>query len=212
MKEYSMKTTIYYMTGTGNCLSVAKTIDSNLGHSVDLIRVQHPLTQSATENNSQQIGFVFPCYCHTVPDYFTEFLKTLKIKSSNPYLFALVTHNGEPGNSLIKLNKLLKAKGQSLHYGRLLQMPGNSIVMENYMNPPGEQVKRLTHVKEIMPTICHEITTKTRFLDSTNNSIMDKLKGVEPFQSGFDIVNKNCFICLKLSFYYGSVHKIFKIV
>ena len=81
---------IYYFSGTGNSLSVAKDIADILPNT-DLVRIDLTKLQKRVSIESyEQIGIVFPVYSYHIPKLVVEFLKTLQF-NTNQYVFGIAT-------------------------------------------------------------------------------------------------------------------------
>lgn len=77
---------IYYFSGTGNSLSVAKDIAESLPNT-DLVRIDLTKLQKRVSIESyEQIGIVFPVYSYHIPKLVVEFLKTHNLIRTNMYL------------------------------------------------------------------------------------------------------------------------------
>jgi hypothetical protein len=93
-----MKATIYYLTGTGNSLWVARTLAQELGDT-------HLSSIAAREKgekgtNSKVIGLVFPVHIWGIPPRVLQFVKELK--SLQPaYIFAIAVNAGQVANTLV---------------------------------------------------------------------------------------------------------------
>ena len=100
------KNILFYFTGTGNSLAVAKSIDEDL---TDIILV--PILRNDALDHidecTEKIGLVFPVHLNAVPRIVTKFLGKIKLMSS-VYFFAIATHGGAPGMSGLYLNRILK--------------------------------------------------------------------------------------------------------
>ena len=154
---------IFYFSGTGNSLHVSKQIAKEFDNA-QIIPISNFSNQQEVVIDDDSIGFVFPCYCQDMPDNLIYFCKKLVFKTQ-PYIFGIVTHNGEPSTTLISLGKLLEGKSQNLHVGYALLMPGNSLHFYDYTNPKEEQAERLQNVevrleKEVVPAIINRTTNE----------------------------------------------------
>ena len=115
---------IYYYTGTGNSLWVAREtqkrlIDANL-ESV------HGKFNEATFKEAELIGFVFPVHVWGVPRAVLNFIETIPTLSQKKF-FAFAVNAGQVSRTLIQLDEILRKKGSSLSYGFSLPMPSNYI-------------------------------------------------------------------------------------
>jgi len=140
-----MRSEIYYFSGTGNCLAIARQINERLiekGRVIPITAIDGKLTVEA-----DRVGFVFPVYYHKVPDFVKQFILNMEFTTA-PYIYAVATHNGAIGQSLFDVKALLAKKGQSLSLGCTIAMPGNAFV-----TPPDIELERLAaaeqEVKEI---------------------------------------------------------------
>ena len=118
---------IFYFSGTGNSLAAARMINEKSAEKSEIIPIAaydgDPVTKA------DRVCFVFPVYCHKAPDIVRRFLQRLEFVSS-PYIYAVATHAGEPGQSLFDIQALLAKKRQLLSLGVALNMPGNAIVTD----------------------------------------------------------------------------------
>jgi ferredoxin len=118
-----MKTTIYYFTGTGNCLEVARDIGALLS-TVELTPIASLREQNTITPKGQTVGLVFPVYDWNMPSIVENFTKKLILEGVN-YIFAVATCNFLPGSALDRLDLLLRERGKKLSGGFVIRMPGN---------------------------------------------------------------------------------------
>ena len=71
-----MKTDIYYFSGTGNSLTVAKKISNKIDHS-EIISIPHVVSKSKPVTG-EIIGIVCPIYFHNMPHIVADFIKKIK--------------------------------------------------------------------------------------------------------------------------------------
>jgi hypothetical protein len=96
------KTEIYYFSGTGNSLVIARSLaqkfDGKLTPVIPLLR------KDTIETSAEVIGLIFPIYHFRVPliiESFSTKISNLKSK----YVFAVATYGFMPMNALIELEK-----------------------------------------------------------------------------------------------------------
>ncbi len=174
-----MKTTIYYFTGTGNSLAITKKISEGLVNTEilsisDLINLEK---LEELDTNSDNIGFIFPVYLHLPPKQVIEFIKRIKIKN-NPYIFSIITNNGEPGRCGYVIDQELKIKGSRLNYSDTVLMPGNSIVVQGYINTDEERSKRFTDSYAETQRIIANIKNRTNMLKNYKTPVMASVKSM----------------------------------
>ncbi len=119
-----MKTTIYYYTGTGNSLWVARAVAEELGET-NLVSIPD-CTEDERTGNSDATGLIFPVYIWGVPAPIVRFVG--RMKGLRPgYLFAVAVNGGQVANTLIELRGILKKNGLTLNSGFEVTMPSNYI-------------------------------------------------------------------------------------
>ncbi len=83
-----MSTSIYYFSGTGNSLHVARTIAEQLGES-KLVNIAR-LKLGAVEDKNDTLGIVFPVFYLDAPNIVKDFVKKLRL-DANAYVFSIAT-------------------------------------------------------------------------------------------------------------------------
>lgn len=156
-----MKTTIYYFSGTGNCLAVSKDLARELNDAPDSAIVL-PIAKVADQNSiisySDMIGIVFPVYCHDLPSIVEQFVDRLTVDDTP--VFAIATYNLEPGNALLNLDSLLVKKGSRLSWGFNVCMPGNSVLVIDLTTTDEENEKRFVEEKKKIRIIAEALKSK----------------------------------------------------
>lgn len=115
-----MKEIVFYFSGTGNSLSVAKALSDGA-----------PINMAVTapqEYTADSIGFVYPSYCGEPPLPVQKFIRESTFVC--PYLWAVVTCGGAQVNGLGRLDELLRAKGQKLSFGKDICLPDSVIFLK----------------------------------------------------------------------------------
>ncbi|MDR2585346.1 MAG: EFR1 family ferrodoxin [Prevotellaceae bacterium] len=159
---------IYYFSGTGNCLATARMINEKLIEKSSIVPISS--IDGKQKIKADWIGFVFPVYCHKLPDIVKQFILRLEFTSS-PYIYAVATNNGEPGQSLFDIQKLLTKKGQSLSLGIAIEMPGNAIE-----TPFDIEHKRLTEMEQKVTEIAELIKVQKKGIIEGNNSLIELIR------------------------------------
>lgn len=116
--------TIFYLSGTGNSLWIARALARELGNTevvsmADWDKNQHNI-------GSQVIGLVFPVHMWGVPKRVLEFLDQLQAMAP-AYIFAVANNAGQVSNTLVQLQKVMESKGVALSSGWSVVMPSNYI-------------------------------------------------------------------------------------
>ncbi len=122
-----MQTTIYYFTGTGNSLKIAKDLAQKL-EECELIPIAKVWQTEDLESTSEKIGFIFPLYYSGLPKIVYDFIDKIDLSKSN-YFFAVITSGGDIKEfPLQQLEKILKTKLKTLSAGFIIIMPNNYII------------------------------------------------------------------------------------
>jgi Pyruvate/2-oxoacid:ferredoxin oxidoreductase delta subunit/flavodoxin len=120
-----MNSIIFCYSGTGNSLNVAVELDKKLKNNNILTMREKNELQSV-----ERIGFIFPVYAYGMPRTVEEFIKKSQF-NKNTYYYAVVTCGGTPGNTLYKLDQLLKEKGCKLSAGFTLKEKNHNLLDTN---------------------------------------------------------------------------------
>ncbi|NVM36449.1 MAG: 4Fe-4S binding protein [Candidatus Lokiarchaeota archaeon] len=122
-----METTIYYFSGTGNSLKIAKDLADKFEDS-ELKPIAKIWDLENLESKSEKIGFIFPLYWSGLPKIVYEFIKKIDLSKSN-YFFGVVTSTGDINEQpLQQLDRILKTKSKRLSAGFYINMPNNYII------------------------------------------------------------------------------------
>lgn len=104
-KEILMKKTIYYFTGTGNSLHIARKLAEGL-ENCSVKKITESINDKLEEHDI--IGVVCPNYSYDVPHIVADFFKKLKREVKYNYLFVTVSTGGEFGYVSQHIQKRLK--------------------------------------------------------------------------------------------------------
>jgi len=118
------KTTIFYFSGTGNSLWIARALACELGNTEIISMVDCDINQNNID--SQVIGMIFPVHMWGVPKRVLDFLDQLRAMSPE-YIFAVANNAGQVSNTLVQLYKVMESNGLVLSSGWSVVMPSNYI-------------------------------------------------------------------------------------
>lgn len=170
-----MKTTIYYFSGTGNSLKVAKDIAAKLKDTEIIQICRNNVVNNYVVGN--KIGIIFPVYDSGMPLLVKEFVEKLKIRK-DAYIFTIVTFGLAAGASIAQLEKLLTYKSLKLSAAFKVKMPGNyQVIYAPYSEKKQKQCFENEHEKitEIVKSInTNEIVKYT----GAGESIMKAIGGM----------------------------------
>lgn len=117
-------TDIYYFTGSGNSLGLAKDLAEGLD--ARLIPMSFANGMDEIKIKAENIGFVFPNHDFQAPVFVQNFINRLT-GLEDKYLFAVCNYGLSAGKALKKLDKLLGKRGGRLFAGFAVIMPHNGI-------------------------------------------------------------------------------------
>ena len=146
-----MKTVLYYFSGTGNSLQVARDLASELG---DTKIISIPQAGD-NEVSADRIGVVYPVYIFGLPLVVSRFLRKLRV-SPEAYIFAVATFGGTAGGVVQQTERVLRNRGLRLAAGFLVTMPGNytplygAISEERRQRMFDEEKKTVRHIAAIV--------------------------------------------------------------
>ena len=116
---------IYYLTGTGNSLDVAKRLAVLLDDTVQLMDIHEaqPVVESAPS-----IGFVVPVHNFDIPDAVKDWFRRARFSGScgQTYFYGLITYGGAEGNARANLRRACLQKGWDLVYNTMVTVPDNA--------------------------------------------------------------------------------------
>jgi len=139
---------IFYFSGTGNSLDIAKRLARNLGETGVYSMAKEPMSEQIGGRN-EIIGFVFPSYFGNLPRIVGKFISVLNIHPET-YVYGVVTMGAFGQGSVAALEKALAEKGIKLHYGCGIRMPANYIISYNPMlfGRAGTAEKRIKRISD----------------------------------------------------------------
>ena len=109
--------TVFYFTGTGNSLAVAKRIGGTL------ISIPQVVNSPNLSYKDDAIGVVFPVFGWTTPVMVRRFLD--KVKFEADYIFAIGTYGNIPGAAMLNLQRRAEKNGWRFDYANQILMVDN---------------------------------------------------------------------------------------
>ncbi len=144
---------IFYFTGTGNSLAIARDIASSLGDA-QLISISEALKNEPFDLTGKKVGFVFPSYYACVPSIVRRFISGADLSGAK-YLFGIVSFGGSYGMTLAQLSQAIAESGGVLNAGFSVHMPGNYIdkygawplaIQRIFLNSKAKKVEKIVLV------------------------------------------------------------------
>lgn len=115
---------IFYYSGTGNSLWLARTLAGELG-TAEVVSMPD-WEKKGLAVDTRVTGLVFPVHIWGVPRRVLNFLDRLADLKPE-YIFAIANNAGQVANTLVQLDRALQARGLSLSGGWSVVMPSNYI-------------------------------------------------------------------------------------
>lgn len=170
-----METKIFYFTGTGNSLAVAKDICNELGDA-ELVSIP-AVVNGNIEADTPVIGLIFPVYIWGMPNMVADFVSKLNV-TEDQYVFAVTTCAGQPGETLIQLQKLLQKNGADLKAGFAVREAPNTIQEDNVFIKTAMLIERNSKIsrsgKERLSEIVDVIKNKNEHKPETSSLVLNK--------------------------------------
>ncbi|MFP4054892.1 MAG: EFR1 family ferrodoxin [Phycisphaerae bacterium] len=132
-----MKTRIYWFSGTGNSLHVAKRLAGGLDGPTELVPLSH--LDRVEPTSAARVGLVFPVYGWGPPNLVARAIYDGLKLEGQPRIFAVVTCAASAGGTLNTTRNILRQSGQELSAGYVVKLPENYPPMGG---PPGEEKRK----------------------------------------------------------------------
>ncbi len=170
-----MKTVIYYFTGTGNTLVVARELAAELGD-VKLVPLRRAIQPGGISVDADVVGIAFPVYFLNLPGIVRKFAENIRF-SGKPYIFGIATCGERPGGALFTLKTLLEEKGTMLSYGFVVVMPENYIGPVDLMGDAPLRQEKYMHALSRIPAIAAAIRERKVSVPEGSDSALLKIGG-----------------------------------
>jgi flavodoxin len=117
-------TLIYYFSGSGNSLAVAKDLADGL--TANLVAMASQPGGAGVPEEAEVVGFVFPSHDFQAPAFVQEWMRRVD-GIAGKYVFAVMTYGISYGAGLRKFEALVADRGAKLAAGFAVMMPHNGI-------------------------------------------------------------------------------------
>lgn len=117
-----MKTAIYYYTGTGNSLWVARELAAALPETELMAMVDCP--DGPIRTDAERVGVVFPVHMWGVPRRVLDWTARIE-PAPGRYTFAVAVNAGQVSRALIQLGETLAMRSITLYAGASCDLPSN---------------------------------------------------------------------------------------
>lgn len=197
---------VFYFTGTGNSLYIAKEISKILNEEIISIPKAREKNEFSYElQEDETVGFIYPIHGWRPPKIVLDFIKKLNFKNyNNQYVYSVYTYAGGAEATAEVLSSALKTINISLKGNYHILMPGNYTLADNSI-PVEEENIRLNNAKSECEKIAEYISDKKCTYRKERHSFMkSQIIGglLFPFYArtlNFEVSDKciNCGACIK---------------
>jgi len=182
---------IFYFTGTGNSLAVAKRIGG------ELISIPQIIDKDDLHFKDDVIGIVFPVYALTAPKMVRQFLERATFEAD--YLFAIGTYGNSAGSTMFSLQKEAQKKGYQFDYVNSILMVDNYLPMfeigaEIAKLPEKKTEERLVEIVNNIHVRKLNQKPKSSMPERAVSAIVSKILTYDKFAQKY-IVNDDCNGC-----------------
>ncbi|MBN2406329.1 MAG: EFR1 family ferrodoxin [Elusimicrobia bacterium] len=198
-----MKTALYYFSGTGNTLSVARRLARELGDT-DIIPIARTLNVGI-DDDTDAIGILSPVYCMDLPWTVRQFITTLP-RFRDKYYFFIFTCGTMPGGIVNRAVDIFDLKKMKTSAAYVIPMPGNVMTMYDewererqleLFRKAGEKIKYIAEVVKNRKDDVLEKQGRFRYMLSRILSWLSKRVLFGKFDKKFWVDDKcnNCMLC-----------------
>lgn len=191
-----MENIVFYFSGTGNCLKVAKTIVKELdnGEIVSMAKSE----KYSLIKQYDTIGFIYPTYFMKMPKKVVEFITNLNLgNNKDAYYYVIATCGGYEGGAIYQMYELMNSKHNiKMNYTKGLQMFSNYVVMYD-MSKKIDEITQKSN-KKLVPIINSIKNRENNKINTFSKIIGSLTKGIIKEMSDMDknyTVNDNCTSC-----------------
>jgi ferredoxin/flavodoxin len=166
---------IYYFSGTGNSLYVARELQKRMP-GANLIPIVSLLNKDIIETRGETIGLVFPIHRMTLPIPVKNFIKKLDLELTK-YIFAIATRASTQHMAFIEIENILKEKGKSLNSCFTLNMACNDPKFKGWLPTTNEEIgilesKVKNTLDSIQKTIINQENSREKYFGFIHSNLI----------------------------------------
>lgn len=187
---------VFYFTGTGNSLYVAKELDA------DIVSIPQVLKEERLEFSADSIGIVCPVYGHEMPAMVKEFIRRAFFKTD--YLFVVLTYGAHHGGAAEIADSFLRSVGKKADYITTIEMVDNFLPAFDMKEQMAMDKQVETHLAEIKGNLRARRTgvQKAGFAEKTVHKMYTKMvqNAPETIWAAFQVTDEcvGCGICTRV--------------
>ncbi len=187
---------IFYFTGTGNSLYVAKELDEKI------ISIPQIIIEKGLEFSADSIGIVCPVYGHEMPGMVKEFIRRASFETD--YLFAVLTYGAHHGGVAEIAGLFFRDAGKKADYITTIEMVDNFLPafdMEEQMAMDKQVEKHLNEIKARLQAKSQGIQKTSLAEKAAHNMYLKMVKNApETVWAAFRVTDEcvGCGICTRV--------------
>ena len=145
---------IFYFTGTGNCLYIARQL---AGEDGEVLSIPQMVKHGKYEFKADEIGIVYPIYGHMPPNMVREFIGKARLEAG--YKFAVLTYGARKCDAVEIWDRISRKAGNGFDY------IGSIIMVDNWLPnfDMNEQIRIDKHIPENLQKIKEDIAAQRRW-------------------------------------------------
>ncbi len=183
------KRIIFYFTGTGNSLYIARQL---AGENTELLSIPQMMKQGKYDFEADEIGLVYPIYGHMPPYMVRQFIQKAKLNAK--YKFAVLTYGARKCDSVEIWDRISRKASNAFDY------IGTIVMVDNWLPnfDMNEQIKIDKHIPENLQKITTDINQQKHWHEPVteeerlqHQGFMQR-SGLDP-EVGFLMKSEKCF-------------------
>lgn len=177
------RTVIFYFTGTGNSMAVARKL-ARLLEDTEIVPLLKEDAEACIKTDTERIGLLYPIYMNAVPRVVAQFIRRLK-PLTGCYYFGVATHGGRPGMSGLNLERHLSVQNIQLDAYFEVDMINNTpkgVAPKKWMTldwekdiTPEKVGEKLRQADMVIPEIARSILGKEKRLPAAPSSKLNHM-------------------------------------
>jgi len=176
---------IYYFTGTGNSLAVARMVAAKLGTEDAPELVPIASVTEEQEIPSEPMGLIFPIYMHRPPHIVMRFIERI---TTSPYVFMVAVNGGDVGRAFSTVSRLLRKRGVTLSAGFSVTMPSNYLPFGEAA-PEEERKEVYRNASEKADEIVSVVSSRGSHFDKQANIFAALIHPGLMYAMGYNFIN-----------------------
>lgn len=168
---------IFYFTGTGNSLYVAKRFGG------ELYSIPKVLKNNELIYEDEKIGIILPCYAFAAPAIVREFIEKVTLKS--PYIFAILTYGNTVSDGAGWFTEYAKKNNITIHYANSLLMVDNYLPIFDI----DEQKQKPKNIEKNLEILLQEVSENKKHINRGSSLDSFMTKGVQHLVKVLPIVS-----------------------